>query len=156
MDWIAIVGLITLGIFLVIAEVLFIPGVFIAGTLGVILSIWGVTISYDAYGSTIGTITMIAAIIGNISAFVITLRGKTWERFSLRESHTSKVNEHGSDFLNVGDKGIALSVLKPIGKALFNDKEVEVRTKGNYVEENSDIEVISIDSNKIIVRKFNN
>lgn len=153
MEWLTIIGLIAVGIFLVVAEIIFIPGIFIAGTAGVLLSIWGVYLSFESYGSTVGVIVLISTVVANISAVFFTLRGKTWEKFSLHDEHTAKVNEHRTESIQIGDRGMTVSVLKPIGKAIFNDQVIEVSTKGSYIEEKSEIEVINISSNKIIVEK---
>lgn len=152
MEWITILGLIVIGIFLVIAEVLFIPGIFIAGSLGVLCSAYGVYLGYDYFGQTTGTIILIGTILTNVLAFVVTFRGKTWQRFSLKESHTSKVNEDNNLSLQVGDRGKTISTLKPVGKALFNENIIEVRSKGNYVDENVEIEIERIESSKILVK----
>lgn len=151
-EWLTIFGLIAIGIFLVIAEVLFIPGIFIAGSLGILFSAYGVYLGYDYFGDTVGTIVLIGAIVGNILAFVLAFRGKTWQRFSLRESHTSKVNEDDQPNLQVGDRGKTISTLKPVGKALFNEKMIEVRSKGNYIDENVEIEIERIESSRILVK----
>lgn len=150
-EWITIVGLILVGIFLVVAEVIFIPGIFIAGAIGVGISIYGVSLSYDYFGSDTGVIVMIAAIIGNILGLVLALRGKSWERFSLKQTHDSRVNDEYDYNLHAGDKGKTTSSLKPIGKALFNDEIIEVRSNGNFIKENIDVQILSIESGKIIV-----
>jgi len=155
MDWLAIAGLILVGTFLVIAEIVFIPGIFIAGTIGVLLSTWGVYISFDVYGTTIGTITLIAALLANISGVVLTFRGKTWKRFSLRDTHTSRVNEGLELKVRKGMIGTTISTLKPIGKAIFEDREYEVSSKGGYIDENQQVMVVHTSSNKIIVEKHN-
>ncbi|WP_436515018.1 NfeD family protein [Ekhidna sp. To15] len=152
MELITIISLILIGIFLVIAEILFIPGIFIAGTVGVLCSIYGVYLSFDYYGNETGVIVLIATILTNVLAFVLAFRGKTWERFSLRQSHVAKVNEDIKIDLNVGDTGKTISVLKPIGKAIFNEIVVEVRSKGNYIDENVEIEIERIESKKIFVK----
>ena len=152
MDWITIIGLILIGTFLVVAEILFIPGIFIAGTIGVLLSIWGIYIGYEAYGATTGTFILLAAIISNVTAVALTLRGKTWEKFSLRQSHIAKVNEDFKIELKIGVRGKTISTLKPIGKALFGENVIEVRSKGNYISENVEIEIERIDSSKIFVK----
>ena len=155
MEWITILGLISVGIFLVIAEILFIPGIFIAGTAGVLLSVWGVYMGYDTFGNTTGTIILVGTIVSNIAAFYLAFRSKTWERFSLKQSHTSRVNESIKIDLKVGDRGTTLSTLKPVGKALFQENILEVRSKGNYIEENVEIEIERIESSKIIVKSIN-
>ncbi len=152
MEWITIITLILIGIFLVIAEILFIPGIFFVGIIGVLCSLYGVYLSYDYFDSQTGTMVLIGTTILNILALVISFRGKTWRRFSLRESHDAKVNEDLSIDLKVGDRGTTVSTLKPIGKAIFNEKVIEVRSKGNYIDENVEIEIERIDTPKIFVK----
>ncbi|SNS96950.1 NfeD-like C-terminal, partner-binding [Ekhidna lutea] len=152
MEWFTIISLILVGAFLVIAEILFIPGIFIAGTLGVLCSIYGVYLSFEYFDSTTGTIVLILAVIVNVLSLVLAFRGKTWERFSLQQSHESKVNQDFKHSLKLGDKGRTISTLKPIGKAIFNDVVIEVRSKGNYVDENVEIEIEKIDNTRIFVK----
>jgi membrane-bound ClpP family serine protease len=150
-EWITVIGLILVGIFLVVAEVIFIPGIFVAGAIGAGISIYGVYLSYDYFGDDTGVIVLIAAVIGNILGLVLALRGKSWERFSLKQTHNSRVNDQYDYNLQVGDKGVTTSSLKPIGKALFNDDIIEVRSNGNFVKENIAIKILAIESGKIIV-----
>ena len=150
-EWITVIVLLLIGIFLVVAEVIFIPGIFIAGSIGAGISIYGVYLSYDYFGPDTGVIVMIAAVIGNILGLTLALRGKSWERFSLKQTHNSRVNDQYDYNLQVGDKGLTTSSLKPIGKALFNDEIIEVRSHGNFVNENIEVKILSIESGKIIV-----
>ncbi|MFK7952357.1 MAG: NfeD family protein [Ekhidna sp.] len=150
-EWITVIGLVLVGIFLVVAEIIFIPGIFIAGSIGVGLSIYGVYLSYDYFGSDIGFIVMIAAVIANVVGLTLALRGKSWERFSLKQTHNSRVNEQYDYNLHVGDEGMTSSSLKPIGKAFFNDEIIEVRSMGNFVKEETKVKILSIESGRIIV-----
>lgn len=150
-EWITVIGLVIMGIFLVVAEIIFIPGIFIAGSIGAGLSIYGVYLSYEYFGDETGVIVLIATVIANILGLVLALRGKSWERFSLKQTHNSKVNDQYEYNLQVGDKGVTTSSLKPIGKALFNDEIMEVRSNGNFVNENIEIKILSLESGKIIV-----
>jgi membrane-bound ClpP family serine protease len=150
-EWITVIGLILVGIFLVVAEVIFIPGIFVAGAIGAGISIYGVYLSYDYFGDDTGVIVLIGAVIGNILGLVLALRGKSWERFSLKQTHDSRVNDEYDYNLQLGDKGVTTSSLKPVGKALFNDEIIEVRSNGNFVNENIAIKILAIESGKIIV-----
>ena len=94
---------------------------------------------------------MIVAIIGNILALTLALRGKSWERFSLKQTHNSRVNDQYDYNLHAGDEGITTSSLKPIGKALFNEKVIEVRSMGNFVNEETKVKILKVESDKIIV-----
>lgn len=63
-----------------------------------------------------------------------------------------KFNDEFTLDLNIGDKGQTISSLKPIGKALFQENEIEVSSNGGFVNENIEIEIIRIESNKIFVQ----
>ena len=156
MDWLVISGLILFGTFLIVAEVIFVPGTTIVGILGVIFSIYGIYLGYDYYGTSTGTIILVSTSLVNLIALIIAFKGRSWERFSLKHSLKGKYNDDFKVKLEVGDKGTTISSLKPIGKAIFNDQEIEVRSNGGFVNENVEIEVLKIDSSKIFVKPVNN
>ena len=54
--------------------------------------------------------------------------------------------------VSVGDRGKTISRLNPVGKALFNDKILEVSTTGEFVDEDVNIEVVKLDQNRIKVK----
>ena len=152
MEWLIIIGLMLLGIFLIVAEIIFVPGTTIVGILGFVFSAYCIYLGYDYFGPTIGTLILLAGLVLNVLALVIAFKGRSWERFSLKKTMTSKFNDEFKINLKEGDKGITLSSLKPIGKALFNDQEIEVRSNGGFINENVEIEVLRIESSKIFVQ----
>lgn len=152
MDWITVIGLVLLGIFLLVAEIIFVPGTTIVGILGLLFSIYGIYLSYDYFGATTGSIFLVSALIVNVAALIVAFKGNSWERFSLKSSVTGKFNEDFNPQLNEGDIGQTISSLKPIGKALFNDVEIEVQSNGGYINENVEIEILRIESRKIFVQ----
>ncbi|MEP1033854.1 NfeD family protein [Ekhidna sp.] len=156
MDLITIIGLILLGTFLIIAEIIFVPGTTVVGILGCIFTIYGVYLGYEYYGVSTGSLILIGALILNVVALILAFKGKSWERFSLKGSIKGKFNEDFNLDIKVGDKGVTISSLKPVGKALFDDHEIEVRSNGGFVIENAEIEVIRIESSKIFVQPVKN
>ena len=68
---------------------------------------------------------------------------------------SSKVNDGLTLGLKEGDVGESSSSLKPIGKALFGDKEYEVSSRGNFITEKQSVKIIKIDKNKIYVESNN-
>ena len=155
MDWITVIGLVLFGIFLLIAEIIFVPGTTIVGVLGFLFSGYGIYLSYDYFGTGVGTIFLISTVLINVIGLVIAFKGKSWERFSLKSSITGRFNQDLKLALKEGDTGRSVSSLKPIGKALFDETEVEVRSNGGYINENVEIEVLRIESNKIFVQPVN-
>ncbi|MBC6401495.1 MAG: nodulation protein NfeD [Ekhidna sp.] len=156
MDWLLILGLMLFGTFLIVAEIIFVPGTTIIGILGAIFSVYCIYLGYDYYGPATGTLVLIGSVMLNILALVIAFKNKSWERFSLKNTMKGKFNEDSGFNIKKGDKGMTISSLKPIGKAIFGSNEVEVRSEGGFVTENIEIEVKRIDSSKIIVQPINN
>jgi membrane-bound serine protease (ClpP class) len=52
----------------------------------------------------------------------------------------------------VGDKGEAVSALRPAGKARFGEAIVDVVAKAEYVEKGRAVEIIEIHGNRVVVR----
>ncbi len=151
MEWIIVIGLILFGLGLLIIEILFVPGTTIVGIFGFVFEVGGVYLAYDYFGATTGNTILVATFLVSIAIIVVTFKAGLWQKLSLKEENTGKVNEGALDQLAVGDEGITISSLKPIGKALFNDKEFEVRTDGEFLYNNVKIVIKSIKENKIIV-----
>lgn len=151
MEWITVIGLILLGIFLLVAEVIFIPGTTFVGIAGFICVLLGIYLGYNHFGTTTGSLILAGAILASVFALYYSFKTRSWERFSLKGEHTARFNDDYKLELKVGDKGVTISSLKPTGKAIFQDKELEVRSEGGFISENRKIEIIKIDQNKIIV-----
>ncbi len=148
-----IILLIILGAILLLVELLVIPGTTIAGVGGFLLLGSTVYLIYSEYGDSLGNISAIALSVLFIIGLVIALRSKTWDKASLKESIDSSVNSIDSN-VNVGDRGIALSRLAPIGKVVVNDNIYEAKSFNGFINQKEKIEVIKIESNKIIVKKI--
>lgn len=151
MEWLIVVLLIFFGLLLIIAEIIFIPGTTIVGVIGAVFLIAGVAASFSEFGQQGGWITLGLTVI---SAAVITyysFKANVWGKFSLKSSITSKVNEGEMEGLAVGLEGLAVSTLKPFGKAEINNKVYEVKTQGSFVENGTAVKIIQILTNQIIV-----
>ncbi|VXD17971.1 NfeD family protein [Marinoscillum sp. 108] len=155
MEWITVIGLILFGIGLLIIEVIFIPGTTIVGIAGFICSGFGVYLGYDYFGSATGTTILIVSSGFLLVVMIYAFKSRAWERFSLKDENTGRFNDDFKVTLSVGDQGQTISSLKPSGKALFNEKELEVRSNGGFINENQQIKIIRIEPNKIIVEPIN-
>lgn len=149
--WLVIIGLILFGLGLIIIEVIFVPGTTIVGILGIILAGVGIYLSFTNFGNNVGTVVLVGTAFIALIALVTSFRTGVWKKFALKDQISSKFNEHIEIAMQEGDEGVALSSLKPIGKAEINEKVFEVKTNGNYVDAGERVKVIKIDKNKIIV-----
>ncbi|MDH5597712.1 MAG: hypothetical protein OEY34_01230, partial [Cyclobacteriaceae bacterium] len=139
-EWITVISLILLGIGLIIVEIIFVPGTTFVGVIGFACSGVGIYLGFKYFGEEVGWYVALGSAIAGIVILVYTFRSKTWERFSLNSSIDSKVNEGGNENLTVGQTGITISSLRPIGKAEFGDKEYEVKSFGEYMESGVEVE----------------
>jgi membrane-bound ClpP family serine protease len=73
----------------------------------------------------------------------------------LKTSIDSKVNEGMMTPLTVGEEGTTISTLRPIGKAEFQNRQFEVKTTGDYLENGMRIRITQIQSHQITVEPIN-
>jgi len=153
--WIIILLLLLVGLALIIVELVFIPGTTVVGLLGVVFAIVGIVISYSHFGSDIGFYILLGSLATTLVALFISFRSGAWNRFAHKSSIESKVNEGIMASVNVGDEGVTVSTLRPIGKAEFNSKTFEVKTSGSYVERGEKVKITRIESHQIVVEPLN-
>jgi membrane-bound ClpP family serine protease len=154
-EWLAVILLIFFGLGFIIAEIIFVPGTTLLGLFGLIFTIIGIIISYISFGAGVGTIVLVVAGTIGVGALVYSLKSGVWEKFALKGSINSKVNEGEKEVLQVGEEGITISSLRPVGKGEFKDKIYEVTTLGNFLTTDTKIRIVSIKNNKIIVEPIN-
>lgn len=147
-----IVILILIGLIMLVLEVLVIPGI-VVGIIGFLLILWGIMSAYSDHNLLTGHVVLIATIIVSIAALVYVLKSKTWNKISLNDNISSKVNVL-DDVVEVNDEGVALSRIAPMGKAKIGTQIVEVSTQGDFINENSRIIVFRIEDNKIFVKQL--
>ncbi len=149
--WIIVISLLLIGLTLIIVELVFIPGTTVVGLLGLIFAIVGIVISYSHFGNDIGFYILLATLASTLAALFYSFRSGAWSKFSLKSSINSKVNEGIMASLQIGDEGITVSTLRPMGKAEFNSKTFEVKTSGNYIETGEKVRITQIESHQIVV-----
>lgn len=149
--WIIIIALLSIGLTLILVELIFIPGTTVVGLLGLVFAIVGIVVSYQHFGNTAGLYVLIGMSGVTLAGLFYGFRSGAWSRFSLKSTIDSKVNEGLLSQVNVGDEGITISTLRPIGKAEFRDKAFEVRTSGAYVNTGERVKITQIDSYQIVV-----
>lgn len=144
-----VITLILVGIILILVEILLIPGIGIAGILG-LTSICGS--AYYAFAH-LGPWTGVIVTVVNIALLAVlifyALRGKTWKRLELDTVIDKHIEE---EEVAVSDRGIAATRLGPIGTARINDKSYEVTSLEGMIDAGTRVEIVHIEHNKIYVR----
>ena len=154
MEWTIIIGLLIIGVFLILIEIIFIPGTTVFGIVGFLTFFLSSYIAFNTFGNQVGLVILLISTIILLITVVYTLNSKTWEKLSLQKVNRSKFNKGKIKLLKIGDEGKAISSLKPYGKGVFDGKIYEIKTNGNFVKEQNKIKIIDILQNKIIVEKL--
>ena len=153
LDILIIVFVMIAAIALLLAEIFLLPGITIAGIAGALFAIGGVVYAYTI-GTTVGNITLSSSIVIFGGIFLWLLRSNSFHRVSLKTNIESTVESPRNMDLNVGDEGITLSRLAPIGKARFHHITIEAKSTGEFIDENTPVVIVRIDGYNVIVEKF--
>lgn len=152
-----IIILIVLGILLFVIEFLLVPGVTVAGIGGLILTVFGVYKAFDNYGSNVGIWVLIGTILLSVFVIAISLRARTWNRLMLNTDIKGTVDKNLSEEqVKPGDRGTTVTRLAPMGKIMINNMVREAKSTEGFIDEHSDIEIISIEGTRINVKPVNN
>ena len=148
-----IISLSILGLLLIIAEIILIPGIFVAGTLGLVSIGAACWLAFDGIGPEAGYITIAANAVLAVVCAVLSLRSKTWKKLSLHTEIDSRTDSRPEDKgISVGSQGVTITRLAPMGKVLFGDTTVECSARNGIIDPGQQVEVILIDDNKIFVK----
>lgn len=148
-----IIILIVLGILLFVIEFLLVPGVTIAGIGGLILTVFGVYKAFNEYGSSVGVWVLIGTIIVSVFVIAMSLRARTWSRLMLKTDINGTVGKDLTvDQVKSGDLGTTLTRLAPMGKILINDLVREAKSTEGYIDEHTEIEIVSVEGTRISVK----
>jgi len=150
LDIIIIIAIMLIAVLLILLEIFLLPGFTVAGIAGGLFAIGGVVYAYTLNATT-GHITLGGSIAVFGGLFFWLLRAKSFQRVALKTEVDSKLTSTRELGLQIGDKGITISRLAPIGKARFGDIIVEAKTQANFIDEQTPIVIIHIDGYNVIV-----
>lgn len=146
-----IITLILLGLVLIFAEILLIPGVGVAGILG-LLSISGSCFyAFHQIGTTAGVIVTAVNAALLVALTIWVLRAKTWKRLTLETTVDGKAIV-SDETVSVGERGVTVTRLAPMGMVRFGGESVEVKALEGMIDPGVDVEVVMIEDKRIYVQ----
>lgn len=149
-----VIFLVLLGLFFLVAELVFLPG----AALGVILSLASyAAATYFAFvriGMVGGFITLGIILLLSLIATIISLRAKTWQRFALKNKVEGQSMQTPAEEVKIGDCGVTISRLSPMGKVLIGGKEYEAKSTEAYIDQRTEVTVIGFENFTIIVKSI--
>ncbi|WP_339863942.1 NfeD family protein [uncultured Algoriphagus sp.] len=145
-------SLLIIGLILLLAEVLFVPGTTVVGIFGLAVSLAGVAYAFLSFEPAIAWWITAVAVILNLVAIVYGFSSGVWDRFSLKSAITGGAFDGRTDSLQVGMPGKTTSDLKPIGKASFGDVVYEVKSENGFIPVETTVTIMKIENNTILVK----
>lgn len=161
-EWFEILLLIA-GVILLALEVFVIPGFGMTGISGISLIVISIFLAMVKHPnplkapkielwSAFYTISwpVIIVFFGVIAGLKFLPETKLWKKIVLASV------EEKSEGLNfqayLGKIGKTMSILRPSGRAVFDDKVLDVLSEGEFIDKDKPVKVVKIDGNKVIVR----
>lgn len=151
MDIILVITFVVLGIAFFILEIFFLPGVSIGGIVGTLFTGAGIWYAFAKIGTTAGWIVVAVSVIILLLAIVYFIKGKPLDKMALDKELESD-NLYDMSKVAVGDRGVTLSRLAPMGKVLVNGEEYEAKFREGFLDRGVEIEVVEIEGNVLVVR----
>ena len=149
-----IVLLLIFAILFLMAELVLFPGVSVAALLSVVCYGSAIYMGFD-HSTTVGVVIVVVAILSAVVTTILSLRAKTWQRFALKQEIESKLTEAPEMVLQVGDRGVTLSRLSPMGKVEIGGSLYEAKSLDSYIDPKTPVEVIGFENFSVLVKKIN-
>jgi membrane-bound serine protease (ClpP class) len=166
--------LFVLGVVLLVLELFVIPGFGVAGISGIVLIVASLVLSMQGFivpdfewqrgVLQRNLLVVILSTMGALIFFGILAHSlpklRPFNRLALSTT-LGPAREEGKDIERaeagagtlVGKQGIALTTLRPVGKAEIEDEVIYVETEGEYLPAGSCLKVIQVTGNRVVVRK---
>jgi membrane-bound ClpP family serine protease len=145
-----VISLVIIGLLLVFAEILIIPGVGVAGILGVAAMAGSCVYAFLEIGQTAGVIVTAVNAVLLVLITIWVLRAKTWERLALATNIDSKAIVPEAEVVP-GTVGVTITRLAPMGTARFGDLRLEVTAREGIIDPGVEVEVVEVDGIKVYV-----
>ena len=162
------------GVVFILVELFIIPGFGVAGFGGIVLMLVSLVMATQRFGGTDGLSLndLTSSVLALMGAGAASIAGmfvaskyfgglKLFQRLTLEppavaagEVMVATTDSEPEKGLRKGDEGVATSVLRPSGRALFGENYFDVVSDGSFVEKGARVRVTSISGNHVSVREM--
>lgn len=146
-----IIAVLVLGLVLLFVEVAIIPGFGVAGALGLLALAAGAIAAWTELGPLWGGVTGGVSVVAAGAMLYWLPKSRLGRKMVLEHSQAEAISQKDRSDL-VGRRGITVTPLRPIGRVRFGSDEVDVMTEGEYVDSNQEVEVMSVEGTRVVVR----
>lgn len=155
MNFLIILFLIILGIILLLIEFTILPGITVAGVGGILLFGYSVYLAFTSYGNLVGFVTLAFVLIASPILVLLLFKGKSGKKMVLNAVVSGVANEINQEKVKIGDVGVTIGRLAPMGKIKVNEEVVEVRSTGAFIDPGEQVRIIHIEKSLITVEPLN-
>jgi membrane-bound serine protease (ClpP class) len=153
------------GVALVLAEVLVIPGFGVVGIMGIITIMLGLylmlipkhplpsDLSSASWGLVIG---LAGGLVGIFLMGRVLIRSRFWQKITLPFTERSSEGYSTSIGLEelVGSRGEAITDLRPAGQVRIDARRISAVSEGDFINKGDSVEVLSVEGYRVMVRKL--
>lgn len=148
-----IILLILLGLLFLVAEIVLLPGVSVGALLALVCDGSAIYLAFRYHDTPTGIAVVALVVVLSLVVTVLSLRAKTWQRFSLKQRvDSSSMPSTPDQELQVGDRGMTLSRLSPMGTVEVGGKVYEAKSLTAYVDPRREVEVVGFENFSVIVK----
>jgi membrane-bound serine protease (ClpP class) len=139
------------GLILLFIEVAVVPGFGVAGALGLLALAAGAIAAWTELGPMWGGITGGVSVVAAGVMLVWLPKSRLGRKMVLEHSQAETLSQEDRSGL-LGRRGTTVTPLRPIGRVRFGSDEVDVMTEGEYIDGNQEVEVMSVEGPRVVVR----
>ncbi len=151
MDILIIALLVLLGLILIVAEILLLPGLTVAA-IGSVASLLGaIYLCYVNYGLVASAILLLCTVVAVVITLVYSLRSKSLKKISLDENIVGKSSENADVSIALGSEGITTTRLAPMGNVSIDGMTFEAKSVDGYIDARMPIKVMGFENSIVIV-----
>ncbi len=154
MSIVIVIALIVLAIVFILLELFLIPGFSIAGITGILLMAVAVWYSYSYIGNVAGNLTLAGSIVMTGFAVWAFIKSRALEKMSLKTNVTGTIDAIDEEVIKIGDTGVTISRLAPMGKVRINGEVMEAKTSDEFIDENEEVVVLEVYKTNVLVEKI--
>ncbi|TAN61556.1 nodulation protein NfeD [bacterium] len=157
------------GIILLSLEIFVIPGFGIAGAGGICLIISGVFLALIKHPFHIPRIELTGAlytlgyaglltIIAVLAALKFLPKSPLWKNIILSASEKKEAGFRSAPDLDIylGKSGKTITILRPSGRAVFEEKTLSVLSQGDFIDKDKPVRVVKIEGGELVVEEIHN
>ncbi len=152
-DFPLIFALLLGGYLLLLVEIFFVPGFTVPGIVGLISIGAGCYIVWTKHGAAVGGLTVIGSVVVTVFSIIALFKSPLGRRLKLEKSLGDDVTASRDYSFLLGKRGVADSTLRPAGIMLLDGERYNVVTEGEFIKKGSQIEVVEVEGNRIVVRE---